>query len=97
MKQTTLAIDSDRRSKPPVTPPAGRRRRLVELMAAAIVAVHRVSKESEREDGVRSTRPARVGAYVYGRRPQQVRVVDGVLRKEPTFARRARAGAGVPA
>ncbi len=81
MKQTTLAIDLDRRSKPPVTPPAGHRRRLVELMAAAIVAVHRVSKEGEREDGVRSTRPARVGAYVYGRRPQQVRVVDGLLRK----------------
>jgi hypothetical protein len=49
MEQTTLGLDLDqRRSEPPLE----HRRRLVELMAAAILAVHRASEEDVREDNV---------------------------------------------
>lgn len=52
MKQTTLAIDLDRRSGPPISLAPEQRQRLVELMAAAIVAAHRASEDGEREEDV---------------------------------------------
>ncbi len=50
MKQTTLAIEFDHTSEPPITLPPEQRRRVLELMAAAIVAVHRASQDASAED-----------------------------------------------
>jgi len=50
MKQTTLAIEIDHTSAPQMTLPSEQRRRLLELMAAAIVAVHRATEDASAED-----------------------------------------------
>jgi len=50
MKQTTLAIEIDHTSAPQMTLPPEQRRRLLELMAAAIVAVHRATEDASAED-----------------------------------------------
>ncbi len=50
MKQITLGIEVGRKSEPPITLNLEQRRRLVELMAAAIIAVHRAKDEPSPED-----------------------------------------------
>ena len=52
MKQTTLALELDRGSTPPNEPAPEQRRRLIEMMAEVIVAVHRASKVSKHEEDV---------------------------------------------
>lgn len=50
VQQTTLAITLERESEHPIVPPLGQRRKLVELMAAAIIAVYRASAVDAREE-----------------------------------------------
>jgi hypothetical protein len=50
VEQTTLAIEINRSDEPPIALQPEQRQRLVELMAAAILAVHRASGDNADDD-----------------------------------------------